>query len=62
MDVKLGLLTRNTDKGAEEDNGVTGGCRELHFEELRNLYSSPSVVGKIKSTRVRCVGHVARMG
>jgi hypothetical protein len=23
---------------------VTGGCRQLHNEELRDLYSSPSVI------------------
>ena len=32
------------------------------YEELSDLYSSPSIVGVIKSRRVRWVGHVARMG
>jgi hypothetical protein len=36
--------------------------RELHNEELRNLYSSPSIIRIIKSRRMRWVGHVARMG
>jgi hypothetical protein len=41
--------------------GVTGGWRKLHNEELHNLYSSPSINGITKS-RMRWVGHVARMG
>jgi hypothetical protein len=41
---------------------VTGGWRELHNEELHNLYSSPSINRIIKSRRMRWVGHVARMG
>jgi hypothetical protein len=40
---------------------VTGGWRKLHNEELRNLYSSPSI-RMFKSRRMRCAGHVARMG
>jgi hypothetical protein len=28
---------------------VTGGWRKLHNEELRNLYSSPSIIRVIKS-------------
>jgi hypothetical protein len=31
-------------------------------EELHNLYSSPSIIRIIKSTRMRLAGHVARMG
>jgi hypothetical protein len=34
---------------------------QLHNEELRNLYSSPSISRMIKSRRMRWVGHVARM-
>jgi hypothetical protein len=41
-------------------NEVTGDWRELHNEELRNLYSSASII--IKSRRMRWTGHVARMG
>jgi hypothetical protein len=39
---------------------VTGEWRKLHNEELRDLYSSPSIIRIIKSSRTRCVGHVAR--
>jgi hypothetical protein len=35
---------------------------ELHNEELRNLYSSPSIIRIIKSRRMRREDHVARMG
>jgi hypothetical protein len=41
---------------------VTGGWRKLHNEELHNLYSSPSIIRKMKSRRMRWTGHVARMG
>jgi hypothetical protein len=41
---------------------VTGKWRKLHNEELRDLYSSPSIIRIIKSKRMRWVGHVARMG
>jgi hypothetical protein len=41
---------------------VTGGWRKLHNEELRDLYSSPSIIRIIKSRRVRWARHVARMG
>jgi hypothetical protein len=34
----------------------------LHNDELQNLYSSPNIVRVIKSRRMRCAGHVARMG
>jgi hypothetical protein len=34
----------------------------LHNEELRDLYSSPSIIRIIKSRRMRREGHVARMG
>jgi hypothetical protein len=40
---------------------VTGGWRKLHNEEIRDLYSSPSIIRIIKSTRIRWAGHVARM-
>jgi hypothetical protein len=34
----------------------------LRNEELRDLYSSPSIIRIIKSRRMRWVGHVARKG
>jgi hypothetical protein len=41
---------------------VTGEWRKLHNEELRDLYSSPSIIRIIKSRTMRWAGHVARMG
>jgi hypothetical protein len=46
--------------GPKRDEG-TGEWRKLHNEELRDLYSSPSIITIIKS-RMRWTGHVARMG
>jgi hypothetical protein len=43
-------------------DGVTGGWRKLHNEELHNLCSSPSKIRVIKSRRMRWAGHAARMG
>jgi hypothetical protein len=40
---------------------VTGEWRKLHNEELRDLYSSPSIIRIIKSRRMKWAGHVARM-
>jgi hypothetical protein len=34
----------------------------MHNEELRDLYSSPSIISIIKSRRMRWAGHVGRMG
>ena len=33
----------------------------LHNEELNDLYCSPNIVRVIKSRRMRCAGHVARL-
>jgi hypothetical protein len=41
---------------------VTGGWRKLHYEELHNLYSSPSIIRMVNSRRMRWAGHVARNG
>jgi hypothetical protein len=42
-------------------DGVTGGWRKLHNEELHELYSSPSIIRIIKSRRMRRAGHMARI-
>ena len=47
--------------GSKRDE-VTGEWRKLHNAELNGLYSSPSIVRVVKSRRMRCAGHVARMG
>jgi hypothetical protein len=41
---------------------VTEEWRQLHNEELRDLYSSPSIIRIIKARRMRWAGHVTRMG
>jgi hypothetical protein len=48
--------------GSKSD-GVTGGWRKLHNEELHNLHSSRCIIIIIiiKSTRMRWLGHVAQM-
>jgi hypothetical protein len=46
----------------EKKDEVTGEWRKLHNEELRDLYSSPSIIRIIKSRKMRWAGHVARMG
>jgi hypothetical protein len=40
---------------------VTGEWRKLHDKELRDLYSSPSII-RIKARKMRWVGHIARIG
>jgi hypothetical protein len=45
-------------KGGE----IIGGWRKLHDEELHNLYCSPNIIRMMKSRRMRCAWHVARMG
>jgi hypothetical protein len=41
---------------------ATGEWRKLRNEELRDLYSSPSIIRIINSRRMRWAGNVARMG
>jgi hypothetical protein len=41
---------------------VTGEWKQLRKEELRDLYSSPSIIRIIKSRRMRWAGHVTRKG
>jgi hypothetical protein len=51
-----GLLRRIF--GPKRDE-VMGEWRKLHNKELRDLYSSPSIIGIIKSRRMIWAGHVA---
>jgi hypothetical protein len=41
---------------------VTGEWRKLHNVELHDLYSSRSIIGIIRSRRMRWVGHMAQKG
>ena len=41
---------------------VTGEWRELHNEELSDLYSLPNIVQVVKSKRMRWAGHVTLVG
>jgi hypothetical protein len=41
---------------------VTGEWRKLHNEELNDLFPSPNIFLVIKSRKMRCAGHVARIG
>jgi hypothetical protein len=41
---------------------MTGEWRKVHNEDLRDLYSSPSIIRIIKSRRMRWAVHVARLG
>jgi len=39
---------------------MAGGCRKLHDDEIRNLYTSSNIIRVIKSRRMRLSRHVAR--
>ena len=41
---------------------VMGELRNLHSEELNEIYSSLNIIRVIKSRRIRWAGHVARIG
>jgi hypothetical protein len=41
---------------------VAGRWTELHNDEIRNLFSSPSIIRMITSRRMRWAGHVVRIG
>jgi hypothetical protein len=53
--VLRGLFGPKRDEVAEE-------WRELHNEELNDMYCSPNIVRVIKWRRMRWAGHVAYMG
>jgi hypothetical protein len=46
----------------QKRDGVTGGWRKLHNEDLHSLYSSPSIIRIITLRRMRWAGHEAQMG
>jgi hypothetical protein len=72
--VKLGLLTVRKEHrlrvfenrvlrrifGQKRDE-VTGEWRKLHYEELHDLYFSPSIIRIMKARRMKWAEHVARM-
>jgi hypothetical protein len=44
------------------EDEVRGEWRKLHNEDLRDLYTSKSIIGMAKLRRMRWAGHVALMG
>jgi hypothetical protein len=44
-----------------KEDDVIGKWRQLHSEELHNLYLSPNIIRQIISRRMRWDGHVARI-
>jgi hypothetical protein len=46
----------------DEVTGVRRNWREMHNEELNNLYSSPSKIIMNKSRKMRLTGHVEQNG
>jgi hypothetical protein len=47
--------------GPTRNEGIEG-WKELHNEDLHNLYSPPSKIRMMKSRRMRWGGHVERLG
>jgi hypothetical protein len=45
----------------QKRDGEAGGWRKLHNEELRDLYTSPSIIRIIKSRKMKWAEQVARM-
>jgi hypothetical protein len=43
-------------------NEVTGGWRKPQNELLHDLYTSPSIIRIMKSRKMRCAEHVAKIG
>jgi hypothetical protein len=54
------VLRRIFGQKRDEDE-MTRGWRKVHNEELHNLYTTPNIIRMIKSRRMGCAGHVARM-
>jgi len=40
---------------------ASGEWRNLHHEELNDLYFAPNIIRVIEAKRIRLAGHVARM-
>ena len=56
-----GIRKQDLEANIWSQEDVNGECRNLHNEELHNLYHSPIIVRVIKSRRLRWVGHVHRI-
>jgi hypothetical protein len=41
---------------------IIGGWRKLHYEKLHNFPSSPNIIRKMKSRRMKWAEHVANIG
>jgi hypothetical protein len=64
LEQRLGLFENRVLKrifGLKRDE-VTGEWRNLHNEELHNLYSTPEIIRQVKSRRMRWAKYVAHMG
>jgi hypothetical protein len=59
---RLRVLENRVLRRVLKKDEMTGEWRKLHNKELRDLYSSPSIIRLITSRRMRWAGHVARMG